>query len=49
VAGFDASYVSKVVKGHKPPSQKFIDAVATAVLRFGRKLDLAALETEYPR
>jgi len=49
VAGFDPSYVSKVLKGEKPPSERFLSAVSIAMTNFARRFDRQAFETEYPQ
>jgi len=49
VAGFsDASYVSKVLKGEKPPSEKFLHAVSIAMTNFAQQFNRQAFDVEYP-
>lgn len=48
VADVDPSFISKILAGEKVPSQKIIDAIPEAMLRYAREMDRLAFETEYP-
>ncbi len=49
VADVTPGYVSNVLNGRKPPSDKFLSAVPIAMLNFARRFDRQAFEVEYPR
>ena len=49
VANVTSGYVSNVLSGRRPPSDKFLSAVPIAMLNFARRFDRQAFEVEYPR
>jgi hypothetical protein len=49
VSGLDKSYVYKMIRGERPPSREFIEAVGPALLNLGTRFQTAALEHEYQR